>query len=145
MAVTIDNCAVILTRYLLTARELEILYDLVSSDYLVSAYVTGSYVSNCTVKNEVSMQVLKWTVTSHKSRKASKLNTIDKPSIQVLGAYALIPREDYHQNAWLKNGREVQLRGNADDWALARTLGSVDDAALEETNMFPNRCQRLGS
>ena len=99
MAVTIDNCAVMLNRYLLTARELEIVYDLVSSDYLVHAYVTGSYVSNNTVKNEVTMQVLKWTVGTHKSKKPYKLNTIDKPSVQTLGAYAFIPREDYHQDA----------------------------------------------
>ena len=145
MAVTIDNCAVMLTRYLLTARELEIIYDLVSSDYLVSAYVTGSYVSNNTVKNEVNMQVLKWTVSSHKSKKTYKLNTIDKPSVQVLGAYALIPREDYHQDAWLKGGREVQLKSNAEDLALARTLGSIEDSALEETNMFQTDARDLAA
>ena len=145
MAVTIDNCAVMLNRYLLTARELEIIFDLVSSDYLVSAYVTGSYVSNNTVKNEVTMQVLKWTVSTSKSKKTYKLNTIDKPSVQTLGAYAFIPREDYHQDAWLSGGREVQLKSNADDLALSRTLGSVDDTALEETNMFQTDARDLAA
>ena len=146
-AVTIDNCAVMLMRYLLTARELELIYDLVSSDYLVSAYVYGSYASNNVVKNEVNMQVLKWTVTSHKSKskKAYKLNTIDKPSVQALSAYAFIPREDYHQDAWLRSGREVQLRPNVDDLALARTLGSVEETALEETNMFQTDARDLAA
>ena len=47
-----------LHRYLLTARELEIIYNLVSSDYLVSAEVTGSYASNNVVKNEIMMHIL---------------------------------------------------------------------------------------
>ena len=41
MAIAINNCTVMLHRFLLTARELEIIYNLVSSDYLVSAEVTG--------------------------------------------------------------------------------------------------------
>ena len=111
----------------------------------MNAYVTGSCVSNNTVKNEVTMQVIKWTVSTHKSKKAYKLNTIDKPSVQTLGAYAFIPREDYHQDAWLSGGREVQLRSNSDDLALARTLGSVDETALEETNMFQTDARDLAA
>ena len=31
------------------------------------------------VKNEVTMQILKWTVTPHKSKKSYKMNVIDQP------------------------------------------------------------------
>ena len=142
--VTIENCAVMLHRYLLTARELEI-YNLVSSDYLVSAAVTGLYASNNVVKSEITMNVLKWTVTAHKSKKSHKMNTIDHPTVQVLGALAFIPRVEYHPDAWVKTGREVQNRPTMDDWALARSLGSTEDAALEETNMFQTDSRDLAA
>ena len=90
-----------LHRYLLTARELEIIYNLVSSDYLVSAAVTGLYASNNVVKSEITMNVLKWTVTAHKSKKSHKMNTLDHPTVQVLGALTFIPRVEYHQDAWV--------------------------------------------
>ena len=145
MEVTIENCAVMLHIYLLTARELEIIYNLVSSDYLVSAEVTGSYVSNNVVKNEITMHILKWTVTSHKSKKAYKMNTIDHPTVQALGALAFIPRVEYHKDAWVKTGREVQNKATVDDWALARSLGSIEDAVLEETNMFQTDTRDLAA
>ena len=39
----------------------------------------------------------------------------------------------------------MQLRSNVDDLALARTLGPVDDAALEETNMFQTDARDLAA
>ena len=145
MDVTIENCAVMLHRYLLTARELEIIYNLVSSDYLVSAAVTGLYASNNVVKSEITMNVVNWPVTAHKSKKSHKMNTIDHPTVQVLGALTFIPWVEYHQDAWVKDGREVQNRPTMDDWALARSLGSIEDTALEETNMFQTDSRDLAA
>ena len=145
MDVTIENCAVMLHRYLLTARELEIIYIIVSSDYLISAEATGSYTSNNVVKNEVTMQVLKWTVTSHKSKKPYKMNTIDHPTVQALGALAFLPRVEFHQDARIRDGWEVQNKATVDDWALARSLGAIEDAALEETNMFQTDSRDLAA
>ena len=70
--------------------------------------MTVLYASNNVVKSEITMNVLKWTVTAHKSKKSHKMNTIDHPTVQVLGALAFIPRVEYHPDAWAKSGREVQ-------------------------------------
>ena len=143
--VTIENCAVMLHRYLLTAREMEIIYNLVSSDYLVSATVTGLYASNNVVKSEITMNVLKWTVTAHKSRKSHKMNTIDHPTVQVLGAHTFIPRVEYHPDAWVNDGREVQSRPTMDDWALARSSGLHRRDSPRGDQHVPDRFKRSGS
>ena len=57
--VTVHTSTVMLHRFLLTARELEIIYNLVSSDHLVSMAVTGSFATNGVVKNEISTHILK--------------------------------------------------------------------------------------
>ena len=145
MAITINNCTVMLHRFLLTARELEIIYNLVSSDYLVSAEVTGSFASNNVVKNEITMQILKWTVTAHTLKKSYKMNTIDQPTVQAHEAVAFIPRVEYHKDVRLRSGREVYNKATVDDWALARSLGSIEDAALEETNMFQTDTRDLAA
>ena len=111
----------------------------------MSATVTGLYASNNVVKSEITMNVLKWTVTAHKSKKSYKLNTIDHPTVQVLGAYTFIPRAEYHPDAWVHDGREVQSRPTIDDWALARSLGSTEEAVLEETNMFQTDSRDLAA
>ena len=100
---------------------------------------------NNVVKSEITMNVLKWTVTAHKSKKSYKLNTIDHPTVQVLGAYTFIPRAEYHPDAWVHDGREVQSRPTIDDWALARSLGSTEEAVLEETNMFQTDSRDLAA
>ena len=132
MAVTVHTCTVMLHRFLITARELEIIYNLVSSDYLVSMEVTGSFATNGVVKNEITMQILKWTVTPHKSKKSYKMNTIDKPTVQAHGAVVFVPHAEYHNDVWLKVGREVYTKATTDDWALARDLDSIEDPALDE-------------
>ena len=134
-----------LHRFLLTARELEIIYNVASSDYLVSMAVTGSFATNGVVENEISMQILKWTVTTHKSNKSYKLNTIDQPTVQGHRAIAFVPRAEYHQDAWLRSGRDVYNKPTVEDSALARDLGAIESAVLEETNMFPDGQQRSRS
>ena len=57
---SVSTSSVMLHRFLITGKELEILYSLVSTEYLVSLRVTGVFGTTGMVKTELSMQVLKW-------------------------------------------------------------------------------------
>ena len=107
--------------------------------------VTGSFATNGVVKTEISMQILKWTVTTHKSKKSYKMNTIDQPTVQGHQAFAFVPRAEYHKDVWLRTGRDVYNKATVEDWALARDLGSIEDAALEETNLFQTDSRDLAA
>ena len=91
------------------------------------------------------MQILKSTVTTHKSNKSYKLNTIDQPTVQGLQAFAFVPRAESHQDVWLRSGRDVYNKPTAEDWALARDLGAIEDVVLEETNMFQTDSRDLAA
>ena len=120
----------------MTARELEIICSLISADYLVSMSVTGSFASTGMIKNELSMQILKWTV---KSSNKGKMNTVNQPSVKGFQAFSFIKDAEFHKDVWVRVGRGVYNKPTVEDWALARDLGGAENAVLEETNMFQDR------
>ena len=127
--VTLSTSTVMLHRFLITARELEIIYSLVSSDYLVSMTVTGSFVNAGMIKNELSVQILKWTVKTHKQ---GKLSIINKPTVQEHQALAFIPAVEFHKDVWARSGRAVYHKRTLEDWSIARDLGDIENAVLEQ-------------
>ena len=56
-----------------------------------------------------------------------------------------IPQAEYHKDVRLRAGREVYNKSTVDDWALARSLGSLEEVSLEETNVFQTDSRDLAA
>ena len=109
---------------------------------MVSMTVTGSFANAGMIKNELSVNILKWTV---KAGKSGKLSHIHQPTVVEHGANAYVPEAEYHQDVWAHSGRAVYNKPTMDDQALARQLGAVESAALEETNMYQTDSRDLAA
>ena len=139
--VTIHTSTVMLHRFLITARELEIIYSLVSGDYLVSMTVTGSYANTGVIKNELSMRILKWTVKAHKQ---GKLNIIHKPTVQEHQAFAFVPAAEYQKDVWVRSGRAVYNRPTMEDWSIERRICSKRTVGIsQQTEKLRNMQMQL--
>ena len=135
---TMHTSTVMLHRFLLTARELEIIYSLVSADYLVSMHTTGSFATTGVIKSKLSIQILKWTV---KKSDKGKMNPQSKASRPSYSSGMLSSTK----TSGVRAGRAVYNKPTDEDWALARDMGGAENAVLEETNMFQTDSRDLAA
>ena len=94
-----------LHRFLITARELEIIYSLVSADYLVSMHVTGSFGTAGMVKTELPLQILK--VERQEAGQGQMNELVNQPVAKSFKAVSFIRKEEFDRNVWVRSGRAV--------------------------------------
>ena len=138
---TIYTSSVMPHRFLITAKELEVIYSLVSADYLVSLQ-TGAFGTTGMVKTELSMQILQWNV--RKPNKA-KMNTVDQPVAKSFKAVSFSQKEEFDRYVRVRPGRAVYNKPTAEDESLHKDLGGAESAVLEETNMFQTDSRDLAA
>ena len=121
---------------LITSQELEILYDMMSADYLLDVAVKANFDTCGTIKTEMVTRVIKWNMA--KESKGSKLHKVDAPSVKEFKAVSFVIADEYdwdNRNR-LKKGNAPYIRATMEDEGLMNTAGSAWNSELEDTNMF---------
>ena len=75
----VDNASLLLHKDMLSAKELEVIYSMMSVDYLVSIDLTRTFEMMGMYKMEMSMRVLKWEM---KKERKKKLHTVEFPIVK---------------------------------------------------------------
>ena len=66
-------------RFLITSQELEVLYDMMSADYLLDIVVKANFDTRGTIKSEMVMRVIKWNMS--KDSKKARLAPVQSTSL----------------------------------------------------------------
>ena len=124
-------------RFLITAQELEIVYDLMSADYLLDMAVKSCFETTGTIKTEMTMRVILWNMTKEGKKKLHKVSApaaqeMKTVSIQLASCYEWDTRK-----MKLRWGDDPTIRATMEDEILLHNAGSADDdLELEDTNMY---------
>ena len=120
---------------LISAKELEKVYSLMSAECMVFLEVTGNFDTCGTIKTEMSMQVIKWTM--EKSKKA-KLHKVDSPMATDFKVVSYVNKNEFNLDSrtQLKRGDAPWAKIRMGEEVLQRDTASGKEAELDETNMF---------
>ena len=123
-------------RFLIPSQELEIVYDVMSADYLLDMTVNACFGTMEMVKTEMTMRVILWNVSKDGKK---KLHKVDKPAAQELKTVCFQSRSCYdwdHQAMRLRRGDDPKIRATLEDEILLSQAGSAQAFELEDTNMY---------
>ena len=119
-------------RFLIPAQELEIVYDLMSADYLLDMAVKSCFETTGTIKTEMTMRVILWNMSKEGKK---KLHKVSAPAAQEMKtvSFQLASCYDWDTRRMrLRRGDDPMIRATMED-----EIGSADDdLELEDTNMY---------
>ena len=123
-------------RFLIPSQELEIVYDVMSADYLLDMAVNACFETMEMVKTEMTMRVILWNVSKDGKK---KLHKVDTPAAQELKTVCFQSSSCYdwdHRKMRLRRGDDPKIRATMEDEILLSQAGSAQAFELEDTNMY---------
>ena len=103
-------------RFLITAQELEIVYDMMSADYVLEKAVNACFDTTGTIKTEMTMRVIMWHMA--KEGKRAKLHKVAAPTVQALKTVSFQLAECYDWESRvmrLRKGDDPKIRATMED------------------------------
>ena len=118
-------------RFLITAQELEIVYDMMSADYMLDMAVKACFDTTGTIKTEMTMRVIMWNMA--KETKKAKLHKVDAPTVQEMKTVSFQLAECYNwdHRFRLRRGDDPKIRATMEDEVLLHNAGSAWAPELE--------------
>ena len=111
-------------RFLITSQELEVVYDMMSADYLLDMAVKACFDTTGTIKTEMTMRVIVWSMA--KESKKAKLHKVDAPTVQEMKTVSFQLAECYawdYQRARLRRGDDPRIRSTMDCCTMPEAHG----------------------
>ena len=132
----VDTVSLAHHRFLIPSQELEIVYDVMSADYLLDMSVNSCFETMETIKTEMTMRVILWNVSKEGKK---KLHKVDAPAAQELKTVCFQSSSCYEWNRQemrLRRGDNPKIRATMEDELLLGQAGSAQTFELEDTNMY---------
>ena len=123
-------------RLLIPSQELEIVFDIMSADYMLDMSVNACFETMEMIKTEMTMRVILWNVSKEGKK---KLHKVDAPAAQELKTVCFQSSSCYEwdrQKMRLRRGDNPKIRATMQDEILLGQAGSAQTFELEDTNMY---------
>ena len=112
-------------RFLITSQELEVLYDMMSADYLLNIAIRACFDTSGTIKTEMTMRAIMWNMA--KETKRAKLHKVDAPAVQEIKtvSFQLAECYEWDHRSRLRKGDDPRIRSTMEDEILLHNAGSA--------------------